>query len=52
MSLAGCLFRPDEIGVDWGASSGVRDWLARRQAAPYRVRPFAPMPGHPPSAAN
>jgi hypothetical protein len=52
MAVAGCLFRPDEIGVDWGASPGVRDWLPRRQAAPRRVRPCAPVPGHPPPAAN
>jgi len=52
ISLAGYLFWPDEIGVDWAAYPAIGDWLARLSAAPRWVHPYALMPGHPrPNAA-
>jgi glutathione S-transferase len=47
LSLAGYLFWPDEIGVDWAAYPHVRDWLARLAAQPRWVHPYELMPGHP-----
>jgi glutathione S-transferase len=47
LSLAGYLFWPEEIGVDWGAYPAIRDWLARLAAEPRWVHPYALMPGHP-----
>jgi glutathione S-transferase len=52
LSLAGYLFWPEEIGVDWDAFPGVRDWLARLAAEPRWVHPYALMPGHPLPAAT
>lgn len=47
LSLCGYLFWPDEIGVDWTAYPGIRDWLGRIQSEPRWVRPYTLMPGHP-----
>jgi len=47
LSLCGYLFWPEEIGVDWGAYPGIRDWLKRIQAKPRWVHPYRLMPGHP-----
>jgi len=47
LSLCGYLFFPDEIGVDWDAYPGIRDWLKRIQAEPRWVHPYRLMPGHP-----
>jgi len=52
LSLAGYLFWPDEIGVDWAAYPHVRDWLARLAARPRWVHPYELMPGHPRPAAT
>jgi glutathione S-transferase len=52
LSLAGYLFWPEEIGVDWDAFPGIRDWLARLAAEPRWVHPYALMPGHPLPAAT
>jgi glutathione S-transferase len=52
LSLCGYLFWPDEIGVDWAAFPGIRDWLARISAAPCWVQPYQLMPGHPLPAAR
>ena len=52
LSLAGYLFWPDEIGVDWAAYPHVRDWLARLAAQPRWVHPYELMPGHPRPAAT
>jgi glutathione S-transferase len=52
LSLAGYLFWPEEIGVDWNAYPGIRDWVARLQAEPRWVHPYALMPGHPLPAAT
>ena len=41
------LFWPEEIGVDWGAYPGIRDWLKRIRAEPRWVHPYRLMPGHP-----
>jgi glutathione S-transferase len=47
LSLCGYLFWPAEIGVDWDAYPGVRDWLARIASAPGFKPPYELMPGHP-----
>jgi len=47
LSLCGYLFWPEEIGVDWGAYPGIRDWLKRIRAEPRWVHPYRLMPGHP-----
>jgi len=47
LSLCGYLFWPEEIGVDWDAYPGIRDWLKRIQAEPRWVHPYRLMPGHP-----
>ena len=44
---AGCLFRPDEIGVDWAAYPAIASWLARIEGRPGWVHPYRLMPGHP-----
>jgi glutathione S-transferase len=52
LSLCGYLYFADEIGVDWAAYPGIRDWLGRIQSEPRWVHPYKLMPGHPlPSAA-
>jgi glutathione S-transferase len=51
ISLAGYLFWPDEIGVDWAAYPAIRDWLARLESEPRWVHPYTLMPGHPRPAA-
>jgi glutathione S-transferase len=51
LSLCGYLFWPEEIGVDWAAYPGIRDWLARIQSEPRWVPPYTLMPGHPLPAA-
>ncbi len=51
LSLVGYLFFADEIGVDWNAYPGIRNWLERLQSEPRWVHPYKLMPGHPlPSA--
>jgi len=52
LSLAGYLFWPDEIGVDWAAYPHLRDWLARLAAQPRWMHPYELMPGHPRPAAT
>jgi glutathione S-transferase len=47
ISLAGYLFWPDEIGVDWNVYPSIRDWLARIRSEPRWVHPYELMPGHP-----
>lgn len=47
ISLCGYLFWPEEIGVDWAAFPGIRDWLARIAAEPRWIHPYQLMPGHP-----
>ena len=47
LSLAGYLFWPEEIGVDWDAYPHIRDWLARIRDEPRWVHPYKLMPGHP-----
>ena len=47
LSLAGYLFWPEEIGVDWDDHPHIRDWLARLRAQPRWMHPYALMPGHP-----
>lgn len=47
LSLAGYLFWPEEIGVDWDDHPHLRDWLARLRDQPRWVHPYALMPGHP-----
>ncbi|MHB8723897.1 MAG: glutathione S-transferase family protein [Casimicrobiaceae bacterium] len=52
LSLAGYLFWPEEIGVDWNDHPRIRDWLARLREQPRWMHPYALMPGHPrPQAA-
>ena len=51
LSLAGYLFWPDEIGVDWAAYPAIAAWLARIQGQPGWVHPYRLMPGHPLPAA-
>jgi glutathione S-transferase len=52
LSLCGYLFFDDEIGVDWKAYPGIRDWLGRIKALPRWKHPYALMPGHPRSAGK
>jgi len=47
VSLCGYLFFDDEIGVDWSAYPGIRDWLGRIRALPRWKHPYELMPGHP-----
>ena len=47
LSLAGYLFWPEEIGVDWDDHPHIRDWLGRLRGQPHWVHPYALMPGHP-----
>ena len=47
LSLAGYLFWPEEIGVDWDDHPHIRDWLGRLRGQPRWVHPYALMPGHP-----
>ncbi len=47
LSLAGYLFWPEEIGVDWNDHPRIRDWLARLREQPRWMHPYALMPGHP-----
>jgi len=46
-SLAGYVFWPEEIGVDWNDYPQIRDWVARIAALPGWQHPYALMPGHP-----
>jgi glutathione S-transferase len=52
ISLAGYLFWPDEIGVDWNVYPSIRDWLERIRSEPRWVPPYELMPGHPLPAAG
>jgi glutathione S-transferase len=47
ISLAGYLFWPEEIGVDWNVYPSIRDWLARLSSEARWVHPYDLMPGHP-----
>ena len=47
LSLAGYLYFPDEIGVDWAHYPHIRDWLARIAGEPRWRHPYQLMPGHP-----
>ena len=47
LSLAGYLFWPEEIGVDWDDWPDIRDWLDRLRGQPRWMHPYALMPGHP-----
>ncbi|MGE5088271.1 MAG: glutathione S-transferase family protein, partial [Candidatus Levyibacteriota bacterium] len=47
LSLAGYLFWPEEIGVDWDDYPHIRDWLGRLRGQPRWMHPYALMPGHP-----
>ena len=47
LSLAGYLFWPEEIGVDWDDYPHIRDWLGRLRGQPHWMHPYALMPGHP-----
>ncbi|MBK9117918.1 MAG: glutathione S-transferase C-terminal domain-containing protein [Betaproteobacteria bacterium] len=51
LSLAGYLFWPDEIGVDWSAYPNIAAWLARIAATPRWRHPYELLPGHPRPAA-
>ncbi|MCF8177611.1 MAG: glutathione S-transferase C-terminal domain-containing protein [Sulfuritalea sp.] len=46
-SLAGYVFWPEEIGVDWNDYPNLRDWSARIAALPGWQHPYQLMPGHP-----
>lgn len=46
-SLAGYVFWPEEIGVDWKDYPNIRDWSARIAALPGWQHPYQLMPGHP-----
>ncbi len=46
-SLAGYVFWPEEIGVDWNDYPKLRDWSARIAALPGWQHPYQLMPGHP-----
>ncbi|MCF8151315.1 MAG: glutathione S-transferase C-terminal domain-containing protein [Burkholderiaceae bacterium] len=46
-SLAGYVFWPEEIGVDWQDYPNIRDWSARIAALPGWQHPYQLMPGHP-----
>jgi glutathione S-transferase len=45
--LAGYVFWPEEIGVDWNDYPNIRDWAARIAALPGWRHPYQLMPGHP-----
>jgi glutathione S-transferase len=47
LSLAGYLFWPEEIGVDWATYANIEDWLDRIRSQPRWVHPYQLMPGHP-----
>lgn len=47
LSLAGYLFWPEEIGVDWAAYANIEGWLDRIRGEPRWVHPYQLMPGHP-----
>ncbi len=47
LSLAGYLFWPKEIGVDWAAYANIEGWLDRIRSEPRWVHPYQLMPGHP-----
>jgi glutathione S-transferase len=47
ISLAGYLFWPEEIGVEWAAYPRIGDWLERIRSEPRWVHPYELMPGHP-----
>ena len=47
LSVCGYLFFDDEIGVDWRAYPGIRDWLGRIRELPRWKHPYDLMPGHP-----
>jgi glutathione S-transferase len=47
LSLAGYLFWPEEIGVDWAAYANIEAWLDRIRSEPRWVHPYQLMPGHP-----
>jgi glutathione S-transferase len=47
LSLAGYVFWPEEIGVDWDRYPHLRDWINRLRDEPRWVHPYALMPGHP-----
>ena len=47
LSMAGYLFWPEEIGVDWNDWPHLRDWLERLRGEPRWMHPYALMPGHP-----
>ena len=46
-SLAGYVFWPEEIGVDWKDYPNIRDWSARIAALSGWQHPYQLMPGHP-----
>ncbi|MCF8177934.1 MAG: glutathione S-transferase C-terminal domain-containing protein [Sulfuritalea sp.] len=46
-SLAGYVFWPEEIGVDWNDYPNLRDWSARIAALPGWQHPYQLMPGYP-----
>lgn len=46
-SLAGYVFWPEEIGVDWNDYPNLRDWSVRVAALPGWQHPYQLMPGHP-----
>lgn len=46
-SLAGYVFWPEEIGVDWNDYPNIRDWAARIAALAGWRHPYDLMPGHP-----
>jgi glutathione S-transferase len=46
-SLAGYVFWPEEIGVDWKDYPNIRDWSSRIAALPGWQHPYQLMPGHP-----
>ena len=45
-SLAGYVFWPEEVGVDWKDYPNIRDWSARIAALPGWQHPYQLMPGH------
>jgi glutathione S-transferase len=46
-SLAGYVYWPEEIGVDWNHYPNLRDWAARIAALQGWRHPYQLMPGHP-----
>ena len=45
--MCGCLFWPEEFGVNWADYRGIARWLERIRAEPGWVDPYQLMPGHP-----